>query len=243
MKITRIEPILIRTPMELGGTVPRAGGAPKSDIHTLLVRVDTDAGITGWGEAFANNGWMGTRAAIEHIVAPRCIGRDPLQIAQILDDLHHGLYNCGRSGPVVFAISGIDIALWDIAGKAAGLPVHRLLGGTARASLPAYASLLRYSDAPMVERMVAQALDRGYKLIKLHENLTPIVHAARAAAGERIPIMLDCSCPWSVEQAIAASRELEELDLTWLEEPIYPPDDHAGLARLRSVSRIPVAAG
>src|ERR1700749_1337622 len=112
MKITRIEPILIRTPMEVGDPAPRAGGQPKSDIYTLLVRVDTDEGITGWGEAFGNAGWFATRTAIEQVVAPRCIGRDATQISQLMDDLNHGLYNTGRSGPSVFAFSGIDIALW-----------------------------------------------------------------------------------------------------------------------------------
>ncbi len=243
MKITRVEPILIRTPMLIGGAVPNASGAPKTDIYTLLVRVDTDEGITGWGEAFANAGWMSTRTAIEHIVAPRCVGRDPMQIAQITADLHRGLYNCGRSGPVMFAISAIDIALWDIAGKVAGLPLYRLLGGSAHTALPAYASLLRYGDAAVVGTQTTQALDRGYRLIKLHENKADIIRAARDAAGEGTPLMVDCSCPWTVEEAIAASLELEDQELTWLEEPIYPPDDHAGLARLRATSPIAIAAG
>jgi D-galactarolactone cycloisomerase len=243
MKITRVEPILIRTPMKLDGTVPKSSGAPKTDIYTLLVRVDTDEGISGWGEAFANAGWMSTRAAIEHVIAPRCVGRDPTQIAQITEDLQHGLYNCGRSGPVMFGISAIDIALWDIAGKATRTPLYRLLGGSARATLPAYASLLRYGETAMVNRQIAQALDRGYSLIKLHENQSEILRSAKKAAGEHTPLMIDCSCPWNVEQAIAAARELADVGLYWLEEPIYPPDDHAALARLRAVSPIPIAAG
>ncbi len=243
MKIQRIEPILIRMPMRLDGPVPMSSGAPKSDVYTLLVRIDTDEGITGWGEAFSNSGWMATRAAIEHVVAPRLIGRDPAPIAQIVHDLHRGLYNCGRSGAVVFAISAIDIALWDIAGKAAGQPLHRLIGGSARSKLPAYASLLRYGNADAVARYTAQAVGRGYRLIKLHENVPDIIAASRQAAGAATPLMVDCSSPWTVDEALAMARRLEPLDLVWLEEPIYPPDDHAGLARLRAHSVVPIAAG
>ena len=243
MKITRVEPILIRTPLLLDDAVPHASGAPKHDVHTLLVKVQTDEGVTGWGEAFSNAGWLATRTAVEQIIAPRVVGKDPAQISQIQADLHRGLYNTGRSGAVVFAISGLDIALWDIAAKRAGLPLYQLLGGSARATLPAYASLLRYGDAKIVARKVAEAISRGYRLIKLHENKSDIVRAASKACGDKVPLMVDCSCPWTVDEAIAISREWADLKLTWLEEPVYPPDDHAGLARLRAASPAPIAAG
>jgi D-galactarolactone cycloisomerase len=243
MKITRVEPILIRTPLVLDNAVPHASGAPKNDVHTVLVKVETDEGLCGWGEAFSNAGWQSTCTAVAQIIAPRVIGKDPAQISQIQADLHRGLYNTGRSGPTVFAISGLDIALWDIAAKRAGLPLYKLLGGSARATLPAYASLLRYGNAKMVVDKIAEALGRGYRLIKLHENNSDIVRAAKKACGDKVPLMVDCSCPWTVDEAIAISREWAELNLTWIEEPVYPPDDHSGLARLRSASPIPVAAG
>jgi len=243
MKITRIEPILIRTPLVLDEAVPHASGAPKNDVHTVLVKVETDEGITGWGEAFSNNGWQATCAAISDIVAPRVVGKDPAQIAQIQADLHRGLYNCGRSGAVVFAISGIDIALWDIAAKRAGQPLYKLLGGSTRTTLPAYASLLRYGNAKMVVDKIGEALGRGYRFIKLHENKTDIVRAAKKACGDNVPLMVDCSCPWTTDESITIAREWADLNLAWIEEPIYPPDDHSGLARLRAASPIPVAAG
>ena len=132
MKITRVEPILVRTPLKLDDAQPHAGGLPKNDVHTVLVKVETDEGLTGWGEAFSNAGWQSTCTAVAQIIAPRVVGRDPSQIAQIQADLHRGLYNTGRSGPTVFAISGLDIALWDIAAKRAGLPLYKMLGGSAR---------------------------------------------------------------------------------------------------------------
>jgi len=243
MKITRVEPILVRTPMRLDDAVPHAGGAPKTDVYTVLVKVETDAGITGWGEAFSNAGWQSTVTALAQLVGPRVTGKDPTQIAQIQADLHRALYNTGRSGPTVFAISGLDIALWDIAGKRANLPLYQLLGGSARAALPAYASLLRYGVPETIERKTREAIERGYRYVKLHENKRECIAAARRACGESVPLMVDCSCPWSVDEAIAAARRLADLDLAWLEEPVYPPDDHAGLARLRALAPMPIAAG
>ena len=243
MKITKVEPILIRTPLVLDGAVPHASGAPKNDVHTLLVKVETDDGITGWGEAFSNAGWLATRTAVAEIIAPRVIGKDSSQIAQIQADLHRGLYNTGRSGAVVFAISGLDIALWDIAAKRAGVPLYKLLGGSARATLPAYASLLRYGVEKAVVDKIVEAKARGYRLIKLHESSTAIVRAASKACGPDVPLMVDCSCPWTVDESIAIARNWADLKLAWIEEPIYPPDDHSGLARLRTASTTPLAAG
>ena len=243
MKITRVEPILIRIPLQLDGAVPHASGAPKNDVHTLLVKVETDDGYTGWGEAFSNAGWLATRTAVAEIIAPRVIGKDSSQIAQIQADLHRGLYNTGRSGAVVFAISGLDIALWDIAAKRAGVPLYKLLGGSARATLPAYASLLRYGIEKAVVDKINEAKSRGYRLIKLHENNTAIVRAASKACGPDVALMVDCSCPWTVDESIAIARNWADLKLAWIEEPIYPPDDHSGLARLRTASSTPLAAG
>lgn len=223
--------------------MPLASGAPKTEIHTVLVKVETDAGITGWGEAFSNAGWQSTMTAVSQVVGPRVIGKDAGNIAQIQADLHRGLYNTGRSGPTVFAISALDIALWDILAKRAGLPLYQLLGGSTRRTLPAYASLLRYGDAAVVERKTREAIERGYRFIKLHENKPEIIRAAKRACGSSVPLMVDCSCPWTVDEAIAAARQLADQDLAWLEEPIYPPDDHAGLARLRSIATMPIAAG
>jgi len=243
MKITRIESILIRTPLVLDDAVPQASGAPKNDVHTVLVKVETDEGVTGWGEAFSNAGWQSTCTAIEQIIAPRVVGKDPANIAQIQADLHRGLYNTGRSGPTLYAISGLDIALWDIAAKRAKMPLYKLLGGSTRATLPAYASLLRYGDAKMVENKTKEAISRGYRYIKLHENKSDIIRAAKKICGYKVPLMVDCSCPWTVDEAIAAARELADQHLAWLEEPIYPPDDHSGLARLRAMASMPIAAG
>ena len=167
----------------------------------------------------------------------------PPQILAIHDDIERVLHGIGRNGPVLYALSGIDIALWDIAGKAAGLPLYRLLGGSARADLPAYASLLRYGEAGAVAHYTSQALERGYRHIKLHEITVPEVKAARDVTGPAVPIMLDTNCPWTVPQAIEMARRLAPLDLHWLEEPVWPPENLAGLAEVRGRGGIPTAAG
>ena len=243
MKITRVETIVLTLPMVIDRATPMLGGRARTSIDMLLVRVDNDAGITGWGEAFGHRIFPATRAAIDALLGPMCVGRDPSQILALSDDLQRLLHGVGRNGPTMYALSGIDIALWDLAGKTAGLPLYRLLGGGARADLPAYASLLRYGTADAVAHYTAQALARGYRHIKLHEITVPEVKAARDVAGASVPIMLDTNCPWTVPQAIEMAHRLAPLDLHWLEEPVWPPENLAGLAEVRARGGIDTAAG
>jgi D-galactarolactone cycloisomerase len=244
MKITRVETIVLNLPMIIdGAAVPSLGGRPRTSIDTLLVRVETDGGITGWGEAFGHRIFPATRAAIDTMLGPLYVGRDPAHVLALHDEMERMFHGVGRSGPPIYALSGIDIALWDIAGKAAGLPLYRLLGGSPRASLPAYASLLRYGTAPAVGRYTAEALERGYRHIKLHEITVPEVKAARDVAGPGVPIMVDTNCPWTVVEAIDMARRLAPFDVKWLEEPVWPPENLAGLAEVRARGGIPTAAG
>lgn len=243
MKITGVQTIVLNLPMVIDGAPPMLGGRPRTSIDMLLVRVDTDAGITGWGEAFGHRIFPATRAAIDTLLGPMCVGRDAGQAEAINADLQRVLHGVGRSGPTIYALSGIDIALWDIAGKAAGQPLYRLLGGRPRADLPAYASLLRYGAAAAVARHTEQALSRGYRHIKVHEITLPEVKAARDAAGPGIPLMVDTNCPWTVSEAIEMAHRLAPLDLHWLEEPVWPPEDLAGLAEVRARGGIATAAG
>src|SRR2546423_753985 len=147
MKIPRIDTIVLNLPMQIERATPMLGGRARTSIDMLLVRVETDAGLTGWGEAFGHRIFHATRAAIDTLVGPMFVGRDPSQILVSHDEVQRVLHGVGRNGATMYALSGIDIALWDIAGKAAGVPLYRLLGGSPRADLPAYASLLRYGAA------------------------------------------------------------------------------------------------
>jgi len=244
MKITKVETIVISMPMIIeGSVVPKQGGKPRTSMDTLLVRVETDAGVTGWGEGFGHRIFTATKAALDSFIGPMCVGRDPTAIAALVDELQRNLTGVGRNGPAMYALSAIDIALWDIAGKLAKLPLYRLLGGSPRDKLPAYASLLRYGEPAAVTQFVERALKRGYRHIKLHEITVPAIKAGRDAAGPDIPIMVDCNCPWTVAEAIAMAHKLRPFNLKWLEEPVWPPEDHSGLARVQAQGFIPTAAG
>ena len=225
MKISKVETIVIKMPMLLeGGTVPHPGGRPMTSVEMLLVRVDTDEGLSGWGEASANRLLPATKTAIDTLIAPMCIGRDPTAITGIANHIERTLGGSGRSSVSRYAMLAIDIALWDIAGKIAGLPLYRLLGGSLRRELPAYCSLLRYSEPATVARFTERGLKRGYRHIKVHEITVPAIKAGRDAAGAEIPLMVDVNCAWTVDEAIKMARKLEPLDLKWIEEPVWPPD-------------------
>src|SRR5262245_55816909 len=210
MKITKVETIVVSMPMIIEGSViPTQGGRPRTSMDTLLVRVETDAGVTGWGEGFGHRIFPATRAAIDTLVGPMCVGRDPAAIGPLVDELQRSLAGVGRNGPAMYALSAIDIALWDIAGKVAGLPLYRLLGGSACTELPAYSSLLRYGEPRAVTQYVERALKRGYRYIKLHEITVGPIRAAREAAGAEVPIMVDCNCPWTVGEAVEMAHKLQ----------------------------------
>src|ERR671923_347126 len=157
MRITRVETHVVTLPMVIAGATPRLRDRAVTSIDVLLVRVDTDEGVSGWGESFGHRIFPATRAAIDTVLGPMCVGRDATAIAAIHEDLQRLLHGIGRNGPTIYALSGIDIALWDIAGKIAGLPLYRLLGGSPRKTLPAYASLLRYGEPGAVTHYVERA--------------------------------------------------------------------------------------
>ena len=243
MKIARIDTQSVKVPYTFGGDHKGEGLRTWTTNNILLVRVETDNGIVGWGEAFCYACTDAVRAAVHNMIAPIAIGQDARDIAKLSYDLQQKLHLFGRYGITIFALSGLDIALWDIAGKAAGLPLHRLLGGAGRDELPAYASLLKYRDPEKVAARTKQAVEEGYRHIKLHETEEPEVKAARLAAGNDVAIMVDTNCPWTPEQARHMTLKLRQYDLHWLEEPIFPPEDFAAIARLREGTGVPMAAG
>ena len=243
MKIVAIETHLIRVPCDIGAARTAFLGVGWATLDTLLVRVVTDQGLEGWGEGFGHACCPATRTVVDTQLAPAIIGEDARDIRGLMTRLAQRLHLFGRNGPHVYALSALDVALWDIAGKASNLPLWRLLGGAPIGALPAYASLLRYSAPAEVAKACARALDQGYRAIKLHEIDVPQVAAARDAVGPDVSIMLDTNCPWSVDQAITMARRLQPYGLAWLEEPLWPPEDHAGLARIRREGGVPIAAG
>lgn len=245
MKIASIESTHLRIPFSVGGRSDDAvwGKRGLQTADSLVVKVTTDTGLTGWGETFGFTVVPAAKLVIDTVLAPEATGRDATQIDKLMLDLQKKFHVFGRSGAFIYGLSAIDIALWDIAGKAAGKPVHQLLGGSDATALRCYASLSRYSDPELVRENVGRALRAGFRHLKLHEIKVDAVRAAREAAGDDVTITLDVNCPWSVREALDMADKLRPFNLRWLEEPVWPPENYAGLARVRQEGRIPVAAG
>ncbi|HYF19403.1 MAG TPA: mandelate racemase/muconate lactonizing enzyme family protein [Ramlibacter sp.] len=242
MKITAIEPVLCALPLVASDALPVKMGR-QADL--LLVRVRTDEGLVGWGEVFAlGHSWKPALTALQKTVAPRCIGKDPLAIASLSRDVSYAIHQLGRSGSVMLAWSGVEIALWDLLGKSLGVPLHRLFGGAQVQRLEAYASLPRYGQERVVAARTAAALQRGYRSVKLHEVVPACVHAAWSAARDaQAWLMVDVNAEWTPPEAEEALRAMEDIPLRWLEEPLRPTDDYDALARLRASCGVPIAAG
>jgi L-alanine-DL-glutamate epimerase-like enolase superfamily enzyme len=245
VKIAMIEVIAVSIPFAGGSKSAESAWGRKNagNADSLLVKVTTEGGIVGWGEAFGFTAIPAVRAAIEQVIAPLCIGLSALNIGSLMLDVQKRLHIFGRSGAIMFGISAIDIALWDILGKATGQPLHRLLGGSAVSELTCYASLVRYTDPQLLVANVDRAMADGFSHLKLHEITVDAVREARNAAGDDVEITLDVNCPWTVRQALDMSAKLRQFNLRWLEEPIWPPENFGGLARLRREGGIPIAAG
>lgn len=244
MRITAVTTHIASTPFDYGNPAGPGGNLHLSAMDTLLVKVETDTGLTGWGEGFGFTLVRTTRQALDQLIAPACIGQDASDIPALMLTLHKRFHNFGRNGPVTFALSGLDIALWDLAGKAAGKPLHALLGGKRCDRVPAYASLLRYGDPALVYAGAARAIARGYRHIKLHEVEVPCIAAAREAVPREIPLMLDINCRWNtVAEALDFAAAVCPLGVRWLEEPVWPPEDANALALVRAGAELPVAAG
>jgi L-alanine-DL-glutamate epimerase-like enolase superfamily enzyme len=245
MKIAAIDTFVLRIPYGTGGSAQAEawGGRPWTTADSLLVRIQTDEGVTGWGEAFGYNVIPATRIAIDQILAPLYLGRDALDAAALQIEAQQKLHIFGRGGPLIYGMSGLDIALWDIAAKAAGQPLHRCLKQGAATNLPCYASLIRYAEPGIVAANVERATGLGYRHVKLHEIALPAIFAARKAAGEQVEIMLDVNCPWTLDEALHMAKRLQEMRPYWLEEPVWPPEDNEALSEVRAQGGVPIAAG
>lgn len=240
MKITEVRAIPLAIPLREG--TPPSPWTPGLGKQ-ILVRVTTDEGLVGWGECFAYGAPTAVCSVVDEALAPIVVGEDPAQIEHLTQTMHRASMIWGRRGLGMFAISGVELALWDLAGKARGVPVYQLLGGLCQPNTRAYASLLRYESPAQVRRAVEATCVLGYRAIKLHQTDVQSVAAARQVAGDGVELMLDTNCPWSVEEAIRVGRQFEQYNLRWLEEPVWPPEDYAGLARVRASLRIPIACG
>ena len=252
MRITDVEAIVLRQPALNQGI---ADGSQDD----LVVRVSTDAGIVGIGEV--DSAPEVVRAVIDapasHAIASGLrqvlIGEDPLEVEALWHKMYRAAIYYGRRGVALHALSGIDIALWDIKGKALGKPVSELLGGPRRSRVRAYASTLMPETEAETERHVAGLIERfGFTAVKLGwgplgrdpEHDVRLARAARRAAGDAVDVLIDAGLGYGADAdtAIRVARELEQLGIFWLEEPFWP-DELEAYARLADSVDIRVAAG
>jgi len=241
MKIIDVQAIAVSIPQRLKYAAPTKGFNTESDGH-VLVKVLTDEGLVGLGEA-----WRLTPRTVASFITealkPRLLGADPTQIEMLWRKMYQATFRYGRKGMVLNAISGVEIALWDILGKSCGLPVYKLLGGACWERIRAYASLPPYERPEDVAADAAEQVEQGYHLVKLHQRDLESVREARRAIGETTELALDVNGCWTPREALTMSRRLEEWNLRWLEEPINPMDDYDGLRFLRERSNLLIAAG
>lgn len=243
MKIRSVETRVVEIPFEDRGNGLGITPSAWKTLETVLIRVEDTDGNVGWGEAFGYFVADATRSVVETRVKPLAEGASIDSIPVWTRQTQRKLHLFGRYGITMFAISGVDMALWDLSARRANVPLWQLLGGTEPATLSTYASLVRYGDTRATSAICRRALDEGFRDIKLHEIDMPVIEAAHAEIAGQAPVSVDVNCAWDDATALGNLARLRALGgVSWLEEPIFPPEDFARLARLRSQG-VPIAAG
>jgi L-alanine-DL-glutamate epimerase-like enolase superfamily enzyme len=249
MKITAVNAAGLRHGTPEGGWANEI--RPEDCVHTL-VAVFTDEGVTGWGSVFTNDELV--RAALR-VLEQLYLGENPLEPERVSEKLHANTFWMGRGGSITHAISGLNIAMWDILGKSTGQPVGRLLGGRYRDRVRPYASLLMREPSAMAEDL-ARVRCQGFRAFKIgwgpfgrHNSARDeeIVGAARDAIGAESLLMVDAGASdafWQQDYkwAVRTARMLADYDVYWFEEPL-PPDDLHNYVLLRNSSPLPIAGG
>jgi len=250
MKISRIHSQILRLPVD----EPLAGGpaAPGATRDFVALRVGTDEGVEGLGVTFFGGALTGALKAAVDALGGLAVGEDPLRVEAIAQKLRVAAGSAGPGGIFTLALAAIDIALWDIKGKALNVPVARLAGGF-RDRVPTYASgaLMRTFPLDHVARAAAQLVEKGFRQMKtqlaLPGDTTPQreverIRVIRDAIGPDIDLMCDINQRWDVRQAISIGSRIEEYHLFWLED-VVAPDDYAGLGSVAAALATPIAAG
>ncbi|MCK4785794.1 MAG: mandelate racemase/muconate lactonizing enzyme family protein [Desulfobacteraceae bacterium] len=253
MKITKVEAIELRLPeSEMTDYPDQASPAG----NTLVIKIYTDEGIIGVGEVESS-----ARVAKAVVEAPPSmvmvqgleqlmIGMNPLDIRVINDKLYQASFYYGRRGVVVHTIGGIDLALWDIAGKYYKQPIYQLLGGAYHKKIRAYASVLFGKDGNETCEIGEKWISKGFTAVKFgwaplgqSEKLDlELVDGARRGVGDRCDVLIDAGCCWDTITAIQRVKQFEDYHVFWIEEPLAQ-DNIEGYGKLTNVSRVPIAAG
>jgi len=236
------------------------GTNTKQDV--AIVVVETDAGLTGYGEAKGTPVVM--KALVEGVLGPQLLGEDPTRVEFLWEKMYSGsrlplalahgrpYHRAGSRGETIHAISGVDVALWDISGKSLGVPIYRLLGGGVRERLPAYASG-GWAPPELTVDEVLGYREKGFKAVKIRvggldephfpQRSLERLRLAREALGPDVQLMMDAHGALTVDRAVRLGQTAGELQLAWFEEPVLADDDLTGLAEVRQRVPMPVATG
>lgn len=217
-----------------------------------LVEITTDDGLTGWGECFGGGDIaFANKTIVERVIQPMVRGMDPLEREVIWHRVYNLLRDHGQKGMPLQALSGVDIALWDIAGKVHGVPLYRLLGGAFRERIPVYGYGMMLQRVPdLKERFAAESAAikaAGYGAMKMKIGIDPrtdieLVEYVRDAIGDETGLMVDANHAYTAREAIPIGRELEALGVDWFEEPVAP-EDRQGYRDLCTALDMPIAGG
>jgi D-galactarolactone cycloisomerase len=245
MKITEIRAHALEAGLSQPFAYARAWYATRT---ALLVEIETDEGLVGWGECY---GPARINAAVVEAMRPFLLGHDPLRSEFLWHELYARFRDHGQKGVIVQGLSGIDIALWDLKGKYLGQPIHRLMGGPVRSEIKAYATGLYRRQTGEAQRYLAEEAAgyaaEGFGAVKLKvgfgvEEDARAARAVREAIGPGTGLMVDANHAYDVVAAVALGRRIEALEIGWFEEPV-PPEDVAGHRAVRAALGIPVASG
>lgn len=217
-----------------------------------IVEVRTDEGITGWGECFGGgNVAIANKTIVEKVIQPMILGSDPLDREVIWHTVYNLLRDHGQKGMPIQSLSGVDIALWDIAGKKFNLPVYQLLGGAFRERIPVYGyGMMLQRNDELEKKFAEESLairEAGYTAMKMKIGIGPkkdikLVAAVREAIGTDVDLMVDANHAYTAREAIPLGRELEQLGVAWFEEPVAS-EDHQGYRDLCEALDMNIAGG
>ncbi len=218
----------------------------------MTCEIETDTGLVGIGNAALAP--RITKAIVDEYLAPMLIGQDPWDFEYLWQRMYRATHAWGRKGVGMVAISAVDIAIWDILGKAAGKPVFKLLGGRTKERIPVYASKLYSGPIDEMQREAQSYVDQGFRMFKMRfgwgpkdgpdgmqENLKRVA-AVREVVGDDTDLMLECYMGWNLDYAKRMLPLLAEYNPRWLEEPVIA-DDIAGYAELNNMGIIPISGG
>ncbi len=253
MKIAQLETFILKVP--LGQQRFYSSQCAFPERNSMLVRLTGDNGLTGWGECGQYGPAEPVASCLADVLAPRILGRE-VEPTRLWEELYAATRDFGQKGAYIEAMSGIDIALWDLLGRELQSPVWKLLGGAFRTSVEAYATGCYYrgedhldyrGSLPALASEARSYIEAGFRMLKIKVGLLRIeqdierVAAIREAVGDAT-LLVDCNHAYNASQAVRMARALARFDVRWLEEPV-PPEDRSGYREVRRAQAVPVAGG